>query len=325
MVMRKRSRLFVSILSLSSVLLFMPSCKDDEPAPPAQLSFAESEITVNEADGIIEIEIVLDKPAKEDITVEYSLGGTALDLVTAGTQYAPDYEILGDYLELDIDKGETSGVIEIELISDYYLESLTKPETIEIEIESVDSESVDITNDDDITILIKQEDGMAILLEWPEPSVNGQADMDLLLRKGTTIVAGSLSESFASGELVFVPIATSNATFGISYTYYEGTLNPLNFKATFVDVANQVVEAESQTVVFNATYNLTHINAWTNLSSMLIVQTFQKSASGFTNFSVITPSPTGGSRIGESPSTFSKQQYNGSSYSRLSDFYYRTK
>jgi hypothetical protein len=291
--MRKCSRFFTVILSLASVSIFLSSCKDDEPTPPSEIAFAESEITVNEADGIIEIEIVLDKPAQEDLIIEYSLGGTAIDVVSAGTQYAPDYEILSDYLELNIDKGETSGVIEIELISDYYLESLTNPETIEIEIESVNSEKAKITNDDDITILVEQEDGMAILLEWPEPGPNGQADMDLILRKGSTIVAGSLLETYASGELVFVPLSTSAGTFGVSYTYYAGTLNPLNFEVTYVDVAGGVIEAESQTVTFQATYTLSNINAWTNLNSTLVVQTFQKSGSAFTSFSAITPSPTG--------------------------------
>src|SRR5687767_3297384 len=99
--MRKRSRVFIPILLVTSMIAIIPSCKDDEPVAPAKLSFAESEITINEYDGVIEIEIVLDKPAPEDMTVEFSLDGTALDLVAADElQTLHDYEVLGDeYLE----------------------------------------------------------------------------------------------------------------------------------------------------------------------------------------------------------------------------------
>jgi hypothetical protein len=298
--MRKRRNLFISI-SLSLVMVGFTSCNDNAPAPPAKLSFAESAATYNEADDIIEIEVVLDKPAAEDFTIEYKLDGTAYDAVTADDVGAnADYEILGDYLSLDIKKGDKSGVIQIQLISDYYFED---DETIKIELDNVDSKHVEITHDDTIDITLEQEgDGMAILLEWPNPGANGFADMDLILRAGTSIgalnsiVAGSINGSTASGELVFIPTTIGTAAFGLSYTYYEGTLNPLNFEVTFIDVAGGVVEPVANRQKFQGTYTLANINAWTNPSTTQVVQTFTMTSGVFSNFSAITI-PSSGSRM----------------------------
>lgn len=297
--MRKRSRFLVPVLLFSLMMLVIPSCKDDEPAPPAKLSFAESEITVSEEDGIIEIEIVLDKAAKEDITVEYTLAGSAIDLITAGTQYSPDYEILGEYLEIEIEEGETTGVIEIELYGDYYIED---DETIEIEIESVSSDDVEITNDDDIEITLQQEgNGMIVLLDWPDPTPTASADMDLLLRTGTTIgtlgnvVAGSADGSTSPGELIFIPSSIGNAAFGLAYNYYEGTIDPLTFDVIFAEVVAGTIEAEANRATYQATYTAVNKNPWSNVNSTKVVQTFVMVSGVCSNFSAIVV-PSSGSR-----------------------------
>ena len=53
-------------------ILMLVSCKDD-PAPPipSTISFSVSSLIVNEADGVFEINVVLDNPALEDIKVYY--------------------------------------------------------------------------------------------------------------------------------------------------------------------------------------------------------------------------------------------------------------
>lgn len=284
--MRKRSRLFVSIL-FSLIVVFISSCKDDEPAPKAKLSFAESTITVNEADDVIEIEIVLDKPVKEDITVEYSLKGTAEDVVSGGE----DYEIISDYLEVDIDEGETTGIIEIQLYSDLSFED---SETIEIELENVDSDAVELTSNDDIEIVVEQEDGLGIVLQWPSQTV----DMDLILRAGsnTTTWAGVLAVSYYGfPEEIFLPNVAEFAAYGLSYTYYDGNVDPLNFTVTFVEVINGVPEAVANRLAFNGVYTLANKNTWTDIASTKVVQTFVKSGGVFTNFSPLTI-PGSGSR-----------------------------
>lgn len=292
--MRKRSRFLLPLLLVVFMMVFIPSCKDDEPAPPAKLSFAESSITVNEVDDVIEIEIVLDKPVKEDITVEYSLGGTAIDVVNDGI----DYEILSDYLEVDIDEGETTGIIEIQLYSDLDFDD---SETIEIELESVDSEAVEITSDDDIEITIEQEDGLAIVLQWPTQTV----DMDLILRAGqnTTTWDGILGASFYEfPELIFLPKIAEFPAYGLSYTYYDGTVDPLDFTVTFIDYADGTAEPAANQLSFTEHYTIANKNTWDDIATTKVVQTFVKSGGAFTNFSPITI-PTSGSRVESTSST----------------------
>jgi hypothetical protein len=132
--MRKFGTLLLSSTILSAFVVFVSSCDDDEPPVPPQLSFAVTNLTAKESDENLIIEVVLDKPAAESITIDYSLGGTALDEVAAGTTADPDYEIVGDHGEVEIDKGETVGTIEINLYSDGNLES---DETIEISLKKL--------------------------------------------------------------------------------------------------------------------------------------------------------------------------------------------
>jgi hypothetical protein len=282
-------------------------------------------MTVNEDDGTIEIQVELSKAASEDITIEYTLDGSAIDLISAGNQYNPDYEILGDYLEFEIAKGETTGIIEIQLYSDFQLED---PETIEIEIQDVDGGNVEITNDDDITITIEQEDGMAIVLDWPDPVGDQNADMDLVLRIGETtaalddIVAVSANGSFLPIEYVFIPLAVQDAAFGVSYNYYEGTLDPLEFEAIFIDITDGILEPENQRVTYQGTYTAANINEWTDITSTLVVQTFEINSGVFGNFTQIIPAGSG-SRISQGPGV-RKLENGGSVYYQTFDSFART-
>ena len=63
----KKKLLILASLSVAFVLLPLSSCKDDEPPAKAKISFAESTMTVNEADDLIEIQVFLDKPAAADV------------------------------------------------------------------------------------------------------------------------------------------------------------------------------------------------------------------------------------------------------------------
>ncbi len=159
--MRKYSVL-LSAFVLFTLGMIISSCKDDDPPAKPQLSFELSELTVNEADGEIEVKVVLDKPASEDITIDFSLAGTAVDDVSAGTTRPADYEIVGDPGELEIAEGETTGIITVSLYTDTDFES--DPEIIEISIDEVDSEDIEITRNDEITITVEQEDGLLIVL-----------------------------------------------------------------------------------------------------------------------------------------------------------------
>ncbi|HMG92993.1 MAG TPA: Calx-beta domain-containing protein [Chryseolinea sp.] len=301
--MRKYSILFLSALTLGSFVFVFTSCDDDEPPAKPKLSFATATLTAKESDENLQIQVVLDKAASEDITVEYSLSGTALDDVTAGNTAPADYEVISDFGEIEIEEGQTTGIIELNLLSDGEFE---EDESIEISIDDVSSENIELTRDDEVNITLQQEDGRIILLEWPAPSASGQADMDIILRVGdnTTTWAGVLSGaaqgSFEGPEVLFIPTAVTYAAFGLSYVYYDGTLDPLEFTATFVDFANGAAEAEAQRESFDGIYTIVNKNKWTDVNTTIVVQTFQKTGGAFTSPTTPITIPPAGSRMSSS-------------------------
>lgn len=306
--MKKFTSIFLYSCTAMAIVLSigLSSCsKDDdkEPEVKPQLSFAVGEMTVNEADGTAEIEIVLDKAASEDIVVEYELAGTAQDAETATDETdLPDYEIADDeHGEVEIAKGETTGTINITLFTDFAVED---SETIEIAIVDVDSDLVEITRDDEIEVTLEQEqDGAFVVLEWDD-ELHTDVDMDLFVRvtaigqdvAATSVVWGSAQESTTSPEFIFIPASFQNARFGLSYTYYAGTAEPLDFTATFIDVVDGTFEEVIDRDLYEGTYTLANINKWTSLTTTKVVQTFEIVNGEFTNFSEITES-TAGSRV----------------------------
>lgn len=292
-----RTLLVISIFTLSAFCLLLSSCKDDVPPAKPKLSFDKSSITVNEADGEIEIKIKLDKGAFEDFKINYEVSGTALDKVTAGNTKAPDYEITSDYLETEIIKDDSIGIIKLKLYSDL---SIEEDETIIISIKDVDSENIEITRNDDIKITVEQEDGMVVVLQWGigagEKYTN--VDMDLFLwakgsdsNLGLTSI-GSANGSFISPEYFFLPTkAAVDGTYGLSCNYYEGTVEPMNFTVSFIKLVGGV---DKSPIVKKGRYTLANVNPWdTSKKDPLLVQTFEKSGGDFTNFSEITIPPTG--------------------------------
>jgi hypothetical protein len=295
----KKSIIILSALIVGFVLLPLSSCKDDGPPPKAKISFAESTMTVNEADGTIEIEVVLDKPATENTNIEYEVNGTAQDFETATQNNPPDFQILqdiSDYGEVDIAKGETSGIIEIEMFSDTFFED---NETIEISITAVNSDQAELTTDVDMEITLEQEDGMLVILSWDYADV----DLDLFLWAEDNVGTLGLTNLNSAGvgfdgpEGFFLPTALlDDGSYGLSCTYYEGTANPMNFEVDFIEIING---NDVATTTKSGTYSLANINKWddaTNGTDPVLVQTFQKTGIDFSNFSAIE-TPSSGSRI----------------------------
>jgi hypothetical protein len=294
--------LSLGMLITSCVVLF--SCKEDEPFVKPKLSFALTTLTVNEADDIIEVEVILDKAFTEDIKIDYSLTGTAVEKVAAGTTSAYDYEITSDYLEVKILKGETVGKIEIQLYSDIDIED---DELIDIQLESVNSDQIEITREDRLKITVEQEDGIAVVLEWgvgASPAYT-DVDMDLFFWAPSTTTAeltitnlSATTPSYSSPEVIFLPNAIlDDATYGLSYNYYEGTKEPMDFKVTFAELINGVFEPVANRNIFNASYTILNINAWDEdgAPSPVLAQTFKKTGTTYSDFSTITI-PTSGSR-----------------------------
>jgi hypothetical protein len=433
--MKNYTAFVLSITTLIAVGFGFSSCKEDEPPAKPKLSFAESAMTVNEDDGVIEVEVVLDKAYSKDLNIEYDLGGTASDQDAVGTADA-DYEIVGDHGVVTIESGETSGIIEIEIYNDFDFEadetieiSITDTNTADIELTADDEIEVKIANDDEqlhasfssatmtvnesvgfnveaqtpvlleipvqldkvanqavtikytidnqdkagsaidstygaveeiprtywdyyingksgelvipsgsssgkiqiqifsdfvfegdetieftltgtnaattnnkMKITIKQQDGKIIALLWDEAYTN--VDMDMFLWFGETvdnldrILASALTpRTTPQEELIFVPSLIKAGAFGLSYVYYEGTANPMNFEAHFIDFAGGTVEAAAEREIFPATYTLSNINAWDKSGvEPKIVQTFTIVDGAFTGISAITV-PTSNSRM----------------------------
>jgi len=309
--MRKYSVVFLSALTLGSLGFVFTSCDDDPPPAKPKMSFAAAEMTVKESDADLEVQIVLDKPASEDVTIEYSIKGTAREKVAAGAAQLPaDYEILSDLEEVEIKKGETTGIIQIDLYSDSDLEQ--DDETIELSIESIDNDQIEITRDDDMTITVQQEDGLLVFLAWGEEGDNyPDVDMDLFLwaenasaQLGVTNYRGINDDSYTNWiggnvpEYFFLPTAlVDDGSFGLSCTYYEGTKEPMNFEVTFVEIVNG---EEAASVSKTGIYQLDNINKWddeTAGTDPLLIVTFKKTGTDFSEFADITV-PDIGSRYG---------------------------
>lgn len=310
--MRKHYLSILSIIALGAVGCVISSCNKDDDEPPAKpkLSFASTTMEVNEADGIIEIEIKLDKEASEDITIEYELDGSAIERSTVSNN-SWDYEDITDEAgEIEIQEGETSGIIELAIRSDALIEDANlntdplEPETIEIKITDVSSEDIEITNDDEIEISVVQEDGMLILLAWEPPSEDQDslAYMDLLVRAGQSIpnwevfYTGMFGEEPDEAVFVFLPNAAEFSVFGLSYVYYQGTKNPLRFGVVFAEFVDHELEPQDDQEVFEASYTDVNKNEWTDANTTLVVQTIEKTGGVFSSPSAITV-PGSGSRV----------------------------
>lgn len=156
--MKNYAALILSIALLSAMAFGISSCKEDEPPAKPKLSFADSEMTVGEGAGTIEVELVLDKPYSKDLNIEYELGGTASDQDVVGTANA-DYEVVGTHGVVVIESGQTTGVIKLKIYSDAAFEA---DETIEISILDTNTDAIELTADDDVVITITNDDAQLV-------------------------------------------------------------------------------------------------------------------------------------------------------------------
>lgn len=209
--MKNIASLSLSLALLAATGFGISSCKDDEPPAKPKLSFAESERTVAENAGVIEIEVVLDKAHSKDLTIEYELGGTASDQDVVGTADA-DYEVVGDHGVVVIEAGETTGVIELEIYSDAAFEP---DETIEISILDTNTDEIEMTAEDDMVITITNDDAQLV-------ATITTADM-------------TVNESDGADGYINVTVQLDNApTSDVTVGYVlEGTAIDSTFAATF--------------------------------------------------------------------------------------------
>jgi hypothetical protein len=280
---------------------------DDD--PQLKVSFPVTTLTVVESDNqeLLEIDVALDNPAPQNVTVEYTIAhvqgqGHAIDDLYAEAEEIPsqyvDYIIEGGVQSVVIAQGSTTAKIQLQLLSDFVFEN---EETIELTISTV-SNGVQIGTNNKMTIKLQQEDGRIVALVWQDDYTD--VDMDLFLWlgddiPGLEIVAASANPGFDPQlELLFIPAVIQDAAVGLSYTYYAGTEDPMNFEAQIIDFADGAAEAQANYDVYPGTYTLANINAWDETDIEPVkAQTFTLVAGAITGITDPIVAPAANSRI----------------------------
>lgn len=263
-------------------LVGLTSCSkdDDDPKPePAKpvLSFKTSQVTVNEADGEVDIELVLDQPAPSQISVDLFLFSLSQSL--------DEYDLGVEDTEITIEKGATSGKLTIQLYSDFEWEDT---EVLGIAIDDVSGDEIEYSTTAQMAVIIEQEDGMIAVLEWegPNDETGKFADMDMFIYAGpdaenlNTLVGLSYFNDVWPYELVFVP-KTFDATFGLALTYVYGNADPLDFTVSYFEYTDGQLFGEESVFSNEGSYTLANKNNWrprdknpnTWVPSELVVQT----------------------------------------------------
>ena len=141
----------LSMAAIAAITVAMFSCKDDpDPVIPV-VSFQQAARPVGEDAGTIDVLLQLDAEAPRDITVRYSVGGTA----TEGTTSSSDYQVLGTYGEVTIAKGSTSGTLQLQVKQDLAVEA---DETIVLTITEIVNNYATVGSTPAITITLQSDD-----------------------------------------------------------------------------------------------------------------------------------------------------------------------
>lgn len=263
-------------------------------------SFNVTTMTVDEDDAFdvdgtgnpvatpVKVAVQLDKTAPVDITVEYEIfidlkSQTRKDAIDSTFGYnnnvSPqyyDYYINGttDYEDgsadgqgktigqLTIPAGSSTADIEIQLYTDFQFED---DETIELKLRP--TAQVQVGTNQTVAITLEQQNGKVIALVWPKAYPDVDMDMFLWTGDDTTNLDFLLDWSIRADtvnrlELLMIPDVLANGAFGMSYIYYSGTADPMNFEAHFIDFVDGVVEDEANIDIFAGTYSLANINPW---------------------------------------------------------------
>jgi hypothetical protein len=263
-------------------------------------SFTNTTLNVTEGDGIVEIQIPLDKAATQSSTIQYTLGGnTAVDSIT-GTSSTPripaDYAIVGQSGTVSVNKDATVAKIRARIYSDFYFD----PEE-SFTITLTGGSGIDLGANTTLTVNILQENGTIAELYWDESYTDVDMDMFLWLGNATNPLELWAASTFASPEppeQIFIPDSFNDGTLGgMSYVYWGGSADPMEFSVLFADFIDGEVEPEANFQIFEGSYTAANKNAWVNLDDITeIEQTFEIQGGTFVNFSAIQ-TPASGSRI----------------------------
>lgn len=314
----------------------MTSCKDEEP-PIAIISFELEEMEVTESDGtfgsfhpeltddesegrVVQVKLLFDRALAGDAVIDFTIGGTALQDATSDE--VNDFEIIaqGDMLTVDgeqmtILKGATEALINITIFEDLrfeYDEDVLNDdnvsfETIVITLENLVSGPIRLETPIAHTVKILEDDAVAFL-EWEAQDMTPEAaevDMDILFWLNGAIVwyAARPGSDF---EAVNIPAGLGEGDMGISYTYYSGNSDDVDFAGVLFSTAGTLngqryTYPEDEPLIFLGNYKQANLNPWDDEGAggmnPLVAQTMKKSGINYTDFSGLN-SFTSGSRQG---------------------------
>jgi len=307
-------------------LMVVSSCKDDE-KPKSTISFAQEGQEITESDGTttsfhplllsggkgrdIEVKLLLDRPLDETAVISYTVGGTAIKNTSADIG---NFEIKGNSEFITIGPGATEAAITITVFENFGFDAESEQNpfvTVILTLESVVSGPVELTpGSQNIYTLTIYEDDVILYLEWDNGTAGtvGDVDMDLWLwldnpetpAEDFETLGGS-AEPDAEVEALLIPGGFPSGKYGMSYTYYGGTSNTVNFTASITNLGG-TLNGGTSALEFPGTYTLANQNVYdldqdpNHKGPPEIIQTMVKEGLNYSSISNVT-TVDGSSRV----------------------------
>ena len=210
---------------------------------------------------------------------------------------------------LTIEKGASEVTIPVTIFEDFDFELTKKKElneadslfeTIELTLTGVVSGPIKLGDQTSYRLKVNEDDAVWIL-QWGTDGTDdpGDVDMDLLFTFDGDIVWGAASE--ADFEAVNVPAGFPAGAYGLSYTYYAGSSDDVDFAVGIFSTSGTLngtsyTYPEDDPLIFEGHYTQANINAWSDTSPPLVVQTMTKAGLNYSGISDINE-PASGSRM----------------------------
>jgi len=320
-------------LMLSGALFILNSCKDD-PAPNTNISFEKTEESTTESDGTtasfhpelqaggvgkeIKVKLKLDRAVAENTVISYTVSGTASKKNGTQTSNGSTYKTYSDfYLEgtnandsetLVIEKGSAEAELSITVFEDYDFEVDDEStdgnyvETVILTLGSVVSGPAQLSTDGLVYTLTIQEDDILIVMGWETADGTNDADLDLIAKTGGKVANASANESAdgslkTGGEGLILPGGFPAGTYQLSYPYFSGTSNNVNFTIYMLNTAGTLngksyPYSGSSALSFNGNYNVQNVHKYEDLKNFTdvttVAQTMTKSGINYSNISAIS-------------------------------------
>jgi len=281
------------------ILFFFTGCQHEEiPSPLPKVYFHGYKKTITEnANGSYNIIVMLSKPAEYPVKVHYTVSGTA----TENEDYVfvnRDIEFMeGDSVRYFIFKSmhdsrdewnEDIVITLTEVENDIAIIDTTR-NTYTVEIRD--------SNRSDLNILLRFGPGryykdvldMDMIL-WRESSPN----TDTFEMVATSAYRNTEDTYAHRGENILLSGLEKDGLYALSYIYYEGTYDSLNFRVIFSTSEESTIMGNRETVLqFEENLSLKNINKWDVTKKFHRAQYFRKTGFNYTDFTQITISKEG--------------------------------